>query len=140
VKIHEEPDTASGQTEVKNGQWASEHDNRRDGDRGSTMARVYVNQQGRPGLGCLGSVLALAALVGVIVAAIFVGIFVLAIVAGVLIIGAIVMAIDRLMLALSPKRRQRRAHLQRSLFGRPGVVIDATATLEERRSDPPSDL
>jgi type IV secretory pathway VirB3-like protein len=89
------------------------------------------------GIGCLGSIAAVIIIAAVIVAVIFAGLVILGVVAAVIVIGLLVVAVDRMVLALSPKRRQRRADLQRSLFGRSGTVIDATATVDE--ADPESD-
>jgi hypothetical protein len=59
-----------------------------------------------------------------------------------MVVGLIVLAIDRLLLAISPKRRERRANLQRSFFiwgtgqqVRPGPIIDTTAQVEDRRHE-----
>jgi type IV secretory pathway VirB3-like protein len=104
-----------------------------------------TSQDHRPvGIGCLGSIAGVIVIAAVIVAAIFAGLVILGVVAAVVVIGLIVLAIDRVSLALSPKRRERRADLQRSLFWRSGAVIDttatATATVEEPtpESDPKS--
>jgi|HubBroStandDraft_4_1064222.scaffolds.fasta_scaffold864385_1 hypothetical protein len=87
------------------------------------------------GFGCLGSIVGALVIAAVIVATIFAGLVILGIVAAVAVIGLLVLAIDRVALALSPKRRERRATLQRSLFWRSGGVIDTTATVDE----PPAD-
>jgi type IV secretory pathway VirB3-like protein len=83
------------------------------------------------GIGCLGSIAAVILIAAVIVAVIFAGLVILGVVAAVVVIGLLVLAIDRVALALSPKRRERRAELQRSLFWRSGPVIDTTATVDE---------
>ena len=57
------------------------------------------------GIGCLGTVVGLVVLVGVVVLVLFVGFVALAVVAGLVVVGLIVWAVDRLLLALSPKRR-----------------------------------
>jgi type IV secretory pathway VirB3-like protein len=88
------------------------------------------------GIGCLGSIVAVVILAAVIVAVIFAGLLILGVVAAVVVIGLLVVAIDRVTLALSPKRRQRRADLQRSLFWRSGTVIDTTATVDEADPEP----
>lgn len=103
--------------------------------------------RGRTGIGCLGSILGGVVVVAVVVAAIFAGLIVLGIVAAVVIIGLVVLAIDRLLLALSPKRRERRADLQRSFMvwgsgtsERPGPIIDSTAHPVDPVSEtPPED-
>jgi hypothetical protein len=96
------------------------------------------------GIGCLGSLLGLVAFIAVVAAVIFVGAIALAVVGAVLVVGVVVLAIDRLLLAISPKRRARRATLQRSFMiwgpgspgpsgasGASGPIIEATAHLEE---------
>lgn len=100
----------------------------------------------RQGIGCLGSIVGLIVLVAIVVAAIFVGLIVLAVVAAVLVIGLVVLAIDRLLLAISPKRRERRANLPRSFIiwgtgqpARPGQIIDTSAHLEDPRRELKSD-
>jgi hypothetical protein len=97
----------------------------------------------RQGIGCLGSIVGVLVLVAIVVAAIFVGVIVLGIVAAVAVIGMIVLAVDRLLLAISPKRRERRANLQRSfmIWGtgqppRPGQIVDTTAHLNDPRPEP----
>jgi type IV secretory pathway VirB3-like protein len=100
-----------------------------------------TSQDRRPvGIGCLGSIAGVIVIAAVIVAAIFAGLIILGIVAAVVVIGLLVLAIDRVSLALSPKRRERRADLQRSLFWRSGAVIDTTATVDQPtpESDPKS--
>ncbi len=87
----------------------------------------------RPGIGCLGMLVGLLALVAIVVTVIFVGVIALGIAASVLVIGLIALAIDRVMLALSPKRRERRASQQRMFVWRSGQfpggpVIETTAT------------
>jgi type IV secretory pathway VirB3-like protein len=91
-----------------------------------------TSQDRRPiGIGCLGSIVGVIVVAAVIVAAIFAGLVILGTVAAVVVVGLLVLAVDRVSLALSPKRRQRRADLQRSLFWRSGAVIDTTATVDE---------
>ncbi len=75
-----------------------------------------MEPRGRSGVGCLGSVTGVVALVGVVLAAVFAGLIVLGIVAAVVVIGLVALAVDRLLLAISPKRRERRAKLQRSFY------------------------
>ncbi len=88
----------------------------------------------------------LAIFVGMVLAAIFAGLIVLGIVAAVVVIGLIVLAVDRLLLAISPKRRERRANLTRSFVvwrtDQPtgsGPVIDTTARLNESGREPRSE-
>ena len=85
-----------------------------------------------PGLGCLGSIIGAVVLVAVVVLVFFVGFIVLGIVAALFVIGLVVLAVDRLLLALSPGRRERRATQRRAFvwqFGavRPEGTIDTTA-------------
>jgi len=95
------------------------------------------------GIGCLSSAVGLLVLAGVVVLVFFVGFIVLAVVAALIVVGLIVWAIDRLLLALSPKRRERREAARRAVIWRfggmstgagpyggtdPGEVIDTTAT------------
>jgi hypothetical protein len=72
-------------------------------------------------------------LAAVIVVVVVVGFFALAIVIGLLVAGLLVVAVDRLLLALSPRRRERRARQGAVFTWRTGTipsgpVIDATAT------------
>ena len=82
----------------------------------------------RGGPGCLGLVVGTLVLAAVIAL-----VLVLGVVAGLVVAGLVVLGVDRLLLALSPKRRQRRAERGAAFtwqFGRlsSGTVIDATAT------------
>jgi hypothetical protein len=93
--------------------------------------------RGQRGIGCLASILGLLAVVAVVVAAVFAGVIVLGIFVAIAVIGLVALGVDRLLLAISPKRRERRAKLQRSFIvwgtGRPpqsGPIIDTTARLE----------
>jgi len=77
------------------------------------------------------------AMVAIVVAAAAVGLIVLGILAALVVVGLVVLAVDRLLLKISPKRRERRANLQRSFFiwgtgipGTGGPVIDTTARLD----------
>ena len=85
------------------------------------------------GLGCLVTVLGAVALAAIAVLVLVVGLVALAVVAGLVVVGFLVWAVDRVLLALSPRRRERRASRNRALLGqfgpvRPGEVIDTTAT------------
>jgi len=118
----------------------------------------------RVGMGCLGTIVAVVLLVAVVAAVILVGFVSLGVVAVLVLIGLVVLAVDRVALALSPKRRARRAEADQKRvfvwrFGRfpsgqvvDTSVIDATATdatvidtsatdttarLDERESDDP---
>lgn len=100
-----------------------------------------ANGEGQPaGIGCLGMVVGAVVLAAVVVLIFFIGFIVLGVVAALLVIGLLVMAIDRVLLALSPKRRERRANQQRTFvwwFGQvqSGDVIDATAIETSESSD-----
>jgi len=99
------------------------------------------------GIGCLSTVIGVVVLVAVAVLVFFVGFIALAVVAGLLLLGFVVWAVDRVLLALSPKRRERRAAQERAFRwqfgqtadGRPfdTTVIDATATEETSQVDRP---
>jgi O-antigen/teichoic acid export membrane protein len=90
------------------------------------------------------------AMVAIVVAAAAVGLIVLGVLAALVVVGLVVLAVDRLLLKISPKRRERRANLQRSFFiwgtgirGGGGPVIDTTARLDDRdpqqkRQSPPN--
>ena len=93
-------------------------------------------QSPRAGIGCLGSLVGLLVLVAVVVTVAFVGVIALGVVAALVVIGLVVPAADRLALALSPKRRARRAEqagrarvfVWRSGFDGTGPLIEATST------------
>ena len=93
-----------------------------------------ANQERPPaGIGCLGMLVGVVVLAVVVVLVFFVGFIALGIAAALLVIGLVVMAVDRVMLALSPKRRERRAAQSRAFVWRFGPVqstdvIDTTAT------------
>jgi hypothetical protein len=98
------------------------------------QVRETMVTRGRSGVGVLGAI----AVVAIVVAAAAVGLIVLAIFAALVVVGLVALAVDRLLLAISPKRRERRANLQRSFTiwttGRPvqgGPIIDTTARLED---------
>jgi hypothetical protein len=103
--------------------------------------------RGRNGVGCLGSIVGLVVVVAIVAGVVFAGLIALGVVAAVVIIGLVVIAIDRVLLAISPKRRERRANLQRSFMiwgpgapgapGPPGPVIDSTAHLADPHRDQP---
>jgi uncharacterized membrane protein len=91
------------------------------------VTRVAITTGGRPArpFGCLGSVIALAVLV-VVVAAIALGAVILLVIVGALIaVGLVALAVDRILLAVSPSRRARRDAVRSG-----GVVIDTTARVE----------
>ncbi len=104
------------------------------------------------GIGCLGTVVGGIVLVAVVLVVALVGFVALVVVAALVVVGLLVLAVDRLLLALSPKRRERRERQRGerlARFGRfgplgPGPVIDTTATEEPghppgRRPDGPED-
>ena len=103
------------------------------------------------GIGCLSTVVGLLVLAGVIVLVFFVGFIVLAVVAALVVVGLVVWAVDRLLLALSPRRRAKREAAQRAFVWRfggistatgpfggtaSGEVIDATATATDTPHEP----
>jgi hypothetical protein len=98
----------------------------------------------RGGIGCLGTLVGLLVVVAIVVAAIFVGVIALGVFAALVVIGVLVVVVDRIALALSPKRRERRANQQRMFIWRSGqfgsgdvidsAVIDTTASSDEPRS------
>jgi hypothetical protein len=101
---------------------------------------------GRPGrgVGCLGTLVAFVVVAAIVVLVFTIGFIALVAFAALLVIGLIAVGVDRLLLALSPKRRQRRASQPRVYVWRSGqfpsgpvidpTVIDTTATLEEPQS------
>jgi type IV secretory pathway VirB3-like protein len=101
------------------------------------------------GVGCLGTLVAFVVVVAIVVLVLTVGFIALVVFAALLVIGLIAVGVDRLLLALSPKRRERRASQQRIYIWRSGQfrsgpaidtsvidssVIDTTATLDEPQS------
>ena len=93
-----------------------------------------ANDQRPPaGLGCLGTIVGVVVLAAVVVLFFFVGAVALIVMAGLVVLGLIAWAVDRVLLAVSPKRRERRAG-QAGMFvwqfgqARPADVIDTTAT------------
>jgi hypothetical protein len=90
------------------------------------------DQRPPAGIGCLSAIIGVVVLAAIVVLVFFVGFIALGIVAGLLIIGLLVWAVDRVLLALSPKRREGRAGQGGAFvwqFGQvqSGDVIDATA-------------
>ncbi len=84
------------------------------------------------GSGCLGTIVGLVVLAAIVVLGFFVGFIVLGVIAALLVVGLVAWAVDRILLALSPKRRDRRAAWGRVTVWRPGQVppdgaVDATA-------------
>jgi len=105
--------------------------------------RMPSNERVPGGIGCLSTIVGLVVLAGVVVLVFFVGFIVLAIVAALVVVGLIAWAVDRVLLALSPKRRARRDAAQRAFIWRfggmstdggpfgdavSGEIIDTTAT------------
>jgi type IV secretory pathway VirB3-like protein len=95
-------------------------------------------------VGCLGTLVAFVVVAAIVVLVLTIGFIALVVFAALLVIGLIAVGVDRLLLALSPKRRERRANQQRVFIWRSGqfrsgpvidtTVIDTTATLDEPRS------
>ena len=112
-----------------------------------------ANEERAPvGIGCVSTIIGLVVIAAVVVLALFVGFIALVVVAGLVVVGLIVWAVDRLLLALSPKRRERREAARRAIVWRvggfttgagtsggrgSGDVIDATAV--EESPDPLDD-
>jgi len=95
------------------------------------------------GIGCLSLIVGVVVLVAIVVLVFFVGLIALGILAAILVIGFVALAVDRVLLALSPKRRERRANQSRAFvwsFGQmqPGQVIDTTAIDANEGSDNPA--
>ena len=98
----------------------------------------------RAGIGCVGTLVGLLVLVAIVVTVIFVGVVALGVLAALLVIGLIVLVVDRIALALSPRRRERRANQQGMFIWRSGQIhpghvvdsriIDTTATLDQPSS------
>jgi hypothetical protein len=95
----------------------------------------------RGGVGCLGTLVAFVVVAAIVVLVLTIGFIALVVFAALLVIGLIAVGVDRLLLALSPKRRERRASQQRVYIWRSGqfrsgpvintTVIDTTATPED---------
>jgi len=107
-----------------------------------------ANEQRAPaGVGCLSTIVGVVVLAAIVALVFFVGVVVLVVVAGLLVLGFVVWAVDRVLLALSPKRRERRAAQERAFrwqFGQmqtggivDTTVIDATATEEPSGAEYP---
>lgn len=107
---------------------------------------VAPGQRPNAGIGCFGTLLASVVVVAVVALALFVGFIGLVIVGGLLVIGLLAWAVDRVLLAVSPKRRERRSQQggvfvwRAGQFGQVRVIdaeaIDTTAS-EAPRSDGP---
>jgi ABC-type bacteriocin/lantibiotic exporter with double-glycine peptidase domain len=84
------------------------------------------------GMGCLGAIIGTVVLIVVVVLVFVVGFVALGVFAALVVMGVLALAVDRVLLALSPKRRERRASRQQAFvwtFGQLQTpdVIDATA-------------
>ena len=92
--------------------------------------------------GCLTAIMGAVVLAAIVVLVVFVGVFVLAIAAALVVVGLIAIGVDRLMLAVSPKRRARRESQARAFLWRygpanAGEVIETTAVdATEESRDP----
>src|ERR1700683_1655728 len=82
-------------------QWSLDAQGIRPGERNNV--RGTMETRGRSGVGLLGAI----AVVALLVAAAAVGLIVLGILAALVVIGVVVLAVDRLLLTISPKRRER---------------------------------
>jgi len=94
------------------------------------------------GIGCLSTVIGSVVLAAIAVLVFFVGFIALGIFAALLVIGTVAVAVDRVVLALSPKRRERRATQNRAFVwrfgqGQSGEAIDTTAIDTTPNSDGP---
>ncbi len=95
-----------------------------------------------PGFGCLTTIVGVAVLAAIVVLGFLVGFIALGVVAALLVVGLVVWAVDRVLVAVSPKRRERRA-ARNALFvwrfgqERSGEVIDTTAIETTGRSGDP---
>jgi len=105
-----------------------------------------ANEERPPaGPGCLSMIIGVVVLSAIVVLVFFVGFIALGVFAALLVIGLLVMAVDRVMLALSPKRRERRANRSGAFVWRFGQVqsgevidttaIDKTEILDDPRPD-----
>jgi len=94
--------------------------------------RVTVHSQGRPGtgLGCLGSILGIVVVVAFVAAVVLGAVVILVITAAVMAIGLLAFTVNRLVMALNPRYRARRTHLEPS-----GRIIDATASIDRPEPD-----
>ncbi len=93
---------------------------------------MATGERAPAGFGCLSMIIGTVVVAAIVVLVFFVGIIVVGVVAALVVLGLLVLAVDRVLLALSPKRRVRRAEQQRTFLGRfgpmpSGMVIDATA-------------
>ena len=96
------------------------------------------------GFGWISTLVAFAVVVAIVALVLTIGVIALVVFAALLVIGLIAVGVDRLLLALSPKRRERRASQQRMYVWRSGqfrsgpvidtTVIETTATLDEPQS------
>jgi hypothetical protein len=105
------------------------------------MMDDMANEERAPaGFGCLSMIIGVLVLAAIVVLVLFVGFVALGIFAALLVIGLVVLAVDRVLLAVSPKRRQRRARQSGVFvwrFGQvsSGGVIDTTAIDTTESSD-----
>ena len=97
------------------------------------MTLMATGGRSRAGLGCLSTLVGLVVVVAIVIAVVFVGFIVLGVFAALMAIGLVALVVDRVLLAVSPKRRERRVS-QGGVFvwrfgpDRFGEVVDATAT------------
>ena len=105
---------------------------------------MATEQRPPTGIGCLSTIVGVVVLAVIVVLVFLVGFIALGVVAALLVIGLLVLAVDRVLLALSPKRRERREAQGRAFAWRFGQVqrgegIDTTvidATVIDRTDDP----
>ena len=97
------------------------------------MRLMATGGRARAGLGCLSTLVGVVVVVAIVIAVVFIGFIALGVFAALMAIGLLALVVDRVLLAVSPKRRERRAG-QGGVFAwrfgpdRLGEVVDATAT------------
>jgi hypothetical protein len=103
------------------------------------MTLMGTGGRSRAGSGCLSTLVGVVVVVAIVIAVVFVGFIALGVFAALVAIGLLALVVDRILLAVSPKRRERRVK-QGGVFvwrlgpDRFGDVVDATAT--ETPADP----
>ena len=99
---------------------------------GGMMGVVANGTRPPSGPGCLGTIVGVVVLAAVVVLVLVIGFVALGVVAALLVIGLLALGVDRILLALSPKRRERRAARSAGFVWQSGevasgTVIDTTA-------------
>ena len=90
------------------------------GEGGGERCLMFRSRRVGPGrpFGCLGSIMAAVVFVVLVVGLVLLGVTILAVVAGLVIVGLLAVVVDRVLLRLSPKRRERRAQRVRAIVQR----------------------